>query len=369
MVYYSRNFDDGLDYYYMEFKEGEAFKHFSMRKIIDPSTLKSIRNPESNVFLALNNSHEAFLSVVDPIYYYLVIGHNIPAEKIVLFTGSFDILDQIKVISEKYNKPALKAEIDMVFENNANLFFNVTNDSDKWSPPNTLVDKQYEKKFLNFNRRWRIHRPTFVMLLVARNLLNKGYVSLGKSDQYSDWYQAWQSIIDMNYGFPQIVKLAQDCKEELLNIPDLYLDTNDLVTNRAEITFDTNCYYENSLFSLVSETHYYMCHAGYEPTRFLSEKAWKPILFKHPFIMISTPGILSCLKQLGYQTFDGVIDESYDKINNDGDRMLAIVDETRRLCEMNPAQQTEFINKSREVCEYNFKVLTSKTNFYHKVNY
>lgn len=370
-IYTMRNFSDGWNYYYMEFKDDISIKSTPVSNLIPPEIFSSIKSPDSRTLLILNNSHEAFLSVVEPIYKHVIIEQGIPAHKIVLMTGSFDITEEIERVRWIYKLPSIKAEIDMCFEEQAHSMYHamIHPEVDTWNPPNTLHDGPYKKKFLNFNRRWRLHRPTFVMLLKKYGLLDQGFVSLAHSDDDQDWKIAWDHIVDMHAQFPRILDIAHELKSELLAMPDLYLDTQDLVTNRAPLTLDHNYLYEQSLFSIVSETHYYVSHLGYESTRFLSEKVWKPILFKHPFIVISSPGILKCMKYIGYKTFDGIIDESYDKITNDGDRLLAIAEEANRICNMTPAQTEKFIKQCREVCEYNYNTILNKTQFYHKLNY
>lgn len=370
-LYQSRSFEDA-EYYYMEFKDGDSLGTFQLRKIIPQDLYARIKNKNTDTYLVLNNSHEAFLSVVDPLYRHIVLGHNIPAEKIILMTGSFDIVEQIELVRERYSKPAVKAELTMDFEDTANSLYRVMREEKIWTPPNTMHDGPYEKKFLNFNRRWRLHRPTFVMMLKQAGLLDQGFVSLAKSDCGSCWDERmWSTIVNMHQNFPHIVSTAYDLKDELMQMPDLYLDESDLVTNRAVIRMTPahNRLYEQSYFSLVSETNYYTSHQGYENSRFLSEKAWKPILFKHPFIMISTPGILNSLRQIGYKTFEGVIDETYDTIQDDGKRMEAIIRETQRLCAFNDQERRDFIRGCQETLDHNFIVLTNKRKFQHKLNY
>lgn len=367
-IYTQRQWDDA-DYYYMEFKDGEAFRATQLRHILK-DFVKRLRNPNDNCVLVLNNSHEAFLSVVEPIYRYVILGHNIPANKIILMTGSFDMVQEVTRVSDFYGKDPVKVELTMDFETNARHAYDVLTEEGNWNPPNTQHDGEREKRFLNFNRRWRLHRPTLVMLMKQYGILDKGFVSLAKSDCGNDWKKMAEAILAMHQDFPDISYVAYHMRSELEQMPDMYLDEGDLVTNRADIALspEHNRLYEQSYFSVVSETHFYMSHKGYEPTRFLSEKAWKPILFKHPFIMVSTPHILDCLRQIGYQTFDGIINESYDKIENDGDRLMAVTEEIHRLSVMPHDDIVDVMNRCREVCDYNFKVLTTKTQFIHKLN-
>lgn len=64
-------------------------------------------------------------------------------------------------------------------------------------------------------------------------------------------------------------------------------------------------WYSSTNFSLVSETMV-------NPQLFISEKSFKPLAFKHPFIINGTPGTLAHLRSRGFETFGHVIDESYD---------------------------------------------------------
>lgn len=367
-----KHFNDGRDYYYLEFKEANAFSKAGLEGYLS-DFINEIRDPDHKLHLVVSNSHEAFLNCVDPIYKYIVKGLNIPPHKIVLISGAFDIEKEIDRVSGTYNLPSIKALLTLDFEDNVLTTFSVLREEGTFTHPTTLVDKPYPKKFLNLNRRWRLHRPTFVALLKYQHLLDRGYVSLAPSDDggSGDWEGAWATIVTMHQDFPWIVSAVWDMKEELLKMPPMYLDTQDLVTNRAMIEpgDSINYFYENTYFSLISETNYYTVHPGYERSQFLSEKAFKGIAYKHPFILLSTPGTLNCLTKIGYQTFDGIIDETYDTIENDGDRFKAILLETERLCNMNNNDLSDWLNKAKEICDYNYNVLINKKVFQHKLNY
>ena len=63
----------------------------------------------------------------------------------------------------------------------------------------------------------------------------------------------------------------------------------------------------------------------------LSEKTLRPIACGQPFILAATPGSLQYLQEYGFETFDGLIDESYDKIIDSKARLQAIVIEMQRI--------------------------------------
>jgi hypothetical protein len=84
---------------------------------------------------------------------------------------------------------------------------------------------------------------------------------------------------------------------------------------------------------------------------------------RHPFIIASVPNTLEIYKIMGYKTFSSIIDESYDQELDDGKRMLMIVDEIERLCNLNESELIEFLSAAKEICDYNFNLLISKKHF------
>jgi hypothetical protein len=63
----------------------------------------------------------------------------------------------------------------------------------------------------------------------------------------------------------------------------------------------------------------------------LTEKALRPIACGRPFMLAATPGSLSYLHKYGFETFHGLIDESYDSIQDPRQRLCAIVQEIKRI--------------------------------------
>ena len=80
-------------------------------------------------------------------------------------------------------------------------------------------------------------------------------------------------------------------------------------------------HYTDSYFHIVLETHFDADGSG---GAFLTEKTFKPIKFAQPFVLVGAPGSLKALKNLGYRTFDSVIDSSYDLIQDNTLRWTAI---------------------------------------------
>jgi len=102
--------------------------------------------------------------------------------------------------------------------------------------------------------------------------------------------------------------------------------------------------YVNTYFSLVTETvqnHRYS---------FRTEKIWKPIAIGHPWIAVANQGYYRDMHNLGFQTFSHVIDESFDQVVNNQDRMVQVSRIVKDLCKQDLAS---FLKECYNVCKYN----------------
>jgi hypothetical protein len=102
--------------------------------------------------------------------------------------------------------------------------------------------------------------------------------------------------------------------------------------------------YVDTYFSLVTETVF-----DY-PYRFRTEKIWKPIAMAHPWIAVANAGYYRDMRNLGFRTFDHLIDESFDQIENSQCRIERIAAVVKDLCQQN---LDEFLAAAQDVCKYN----------------
>jgi hypothetical protein len=228
-------------------------------------------------------------------------------------------------------------------------------------PLSTLEHKTYTKKFISFNRRWRLHRPALVGLLELNGLIDKGYVSLAKSDDGKDWDIFFDEMTWTLRHNPDFVNVFLQNKDRVKNIPEMKLDQSDMTVNHAHVFTDsTDVYYENTYFSVITETNFFK-ETG--EGLFVSEKIFRPILKKHPFILLSRPHTLNMMQNIGYKTFGSIINEDYDKEEDDCKRLLMIVDEVKRLCNLSKDDLYNFLTEARKITEYNYNVLLTKQEF------
>jgi len=81
-----------------------------------------------------------------------------------------------------------------------------------------------------------------------------------------------------------------------------------------------------------------------------SEKEAKPMVAKRPFIMFGACGQLKAFRSLGFETFDHMIDESYDLIENKNERWNKALDSMLALTKVN---HIKVYNELAEVLSHN----------------
>jgi hypothetical protein len=122
--------------------------------------------------------------------------------------------------------------------------------------------------------------------------------------------------------------LIEELTPVLDNLIWSYVDHGKQLPQEQDIEiFDTHGYfnpawYDQTYFSIVAES-------GVHPTTLhpvlITEKTYKPIAYRHPFVVYGDPGTLSRLRELGFETFNNLFDESYDTITNSRQREHAII--------------------------------------------
>ena len=343
-----------LDYVYIQFSGPNSFECYPLDTILDQHTIHELQI--NNIYLVLDNSLEYFYESVDAIYKHIVNKYNIPASQVVFLSGVPTMLRYTLSYCKKNNAEQIKIMWYSLFETTGKDTIR-----QRKTLPTLEKKRKYTKKFLNLNRRWRLHRPLLVTMLYDRGLLDEGYVSLAPSDDRREWKQIWNWLSKKHYGHKEITKILKR-SEGVQHLPPMYLDEKDLVTNRAEHQPSIESYYQETFFSVVSETTFY------ENVPFLSEKIFKTIAMGHPFILVGSPNTLQYLKKLGYRTFAPYINEHYDSIEDHGDRAIAIVDEIERICKLNKTEWREWMSKVRPIAEHNYKVLYRRQQLIKPMN-
>lgn len=90
---------------------------------------------------------------------------------------------------------------------------------------------------------------------------------------------------------------------------------------------------------------------------FISEKISKPLILAQPFVVFGGTGFLKHLRNLGFQTFSPWIDESYDDIENNLQRVDAIVNAVKQFADLTTDQQLEILDKIKPATEHNRRLV------------
>jgi hypothetical protein len=216
-----------------------------------------------------------------------------------------------------------------------------------------------EKKFLCFNKVPRQHRITLLSKLLELNLVKDSYYSF---DSTQDGF----NINDLSDDFMPLKNFNN-------NLP-LKLNMTIERSNPVDIRLDDLEYFNNSYFSIVTETMFYDLNKRVPGNSyvhvpnisagcFFSEKIFKCLALNHPFIVVSTPFYLYNLQKRGYKTFSPYIDESYDTIEDDDLRMECIVREINRLCNLSEQELINFTYNIQPIVQHNSSLYKNVTDF------
>jgi hypothetical protein len=207
---------------------------------------------------------------------------------------------------------------------------------------NKSVIKDYTYDYITFNRlvsNDRSYRCYFVSLLSAELLLEHGQISFGLATEQASWQD---EIADTNTKLS-----AQAIKHIQLHLPStpLIIDSEHILGSAsADIPRCVN----DSFWHIVTETVFY-----YNKLH-LTEKIFKPIVMKQPFMLLAAPGNLAYLKNYGFKTFEGIIDESYDSIQDPDQRTEAVVEQLAWYCSLSAEEKSAVIEAIAPIVEYNF---------------
>jgi hypothetical protein len=114
-------------------------------------------------------------------------------------------------------------------------------------------------------------------------------------------------------------------------------------------------HYDSTACSIILETHF---DADGSRGAFLTEKTFKCLKHAHPFVLFAPAGTLAALRDMGYRTFDSVIDPTYDTVQDNTLRYLSVVHTIQQLSLIDP---TELYNSCAADLEHNQRLfLASK---------
>lgn len=221
-----------------------------------------------------------------------------------------------------------------------------------------LIDpstRKIVKKFITFNRltgNARCYRSFFVSELQKNNILNFGHVSYSKHcpifGHYSQnmFYPVNQYGVSEHY-VKKSIQILDSIKENLV------IDyTNEIPNTSFEISAIPQMM--ESFLHVVTETCFW------DEKEHLTEKIFKPIVARQPFVLLGCQGNLNYLRSYGFKTFDKWWDESYDVINDPIARIQAVIKILNDICNLDNSKLEKILVEMKETLEYNYNLFYSR---------
>lgn len=210
-------------------------------------------------------------------------------------------------------------------------------------------DRILKKKYISFNRLTggaRVYRSLFVNELIVRNVLDQGYVSYSEVCPDGGNY-----VHHLNNGVDKGWYTQSIADEAINNISNtklpLRIDYTGTIPNTSFVLSAVEQTQESFIY-VVTETCYW------ERKHHLTEKIFKPIVSKMPFILVGPAHNLKYLKEYGFKTFDRWLDESYDDIEDPIERMHAIGQVLLDLSNRSLDDLTDILKEMEPVLEHNY---------------
>lgn len=232
------------------------------------------------------------------------------------------------------------------------------------------IVREYDKDFITYNRlikQDRSYRIYLVSLLKEYDLLDKGFVSFGVTDAISDWRD---EVSDPKTRLSEQQK--DSIERNLTDITRLTID-NASVLGSASADIPRE---QDAFWHVVTETVFY--HSKMH----LTEKIFKPIVNKQPFMLLAAPDNLAYLKSYGFKTFDSVIDEDYDFCQDNQERINKVVSQLHWYANLSPSDKTDVQEHLKPIIEHNFnhfygefrhiiakELITNTKSLFNDINY
>ena len=207
--------------------------------------------------------------------------------------------------------------------------------------------------FLKVNRTGRAERNLFMLFINKHNLYHKFKISFPEYGEQHSYTH-----------FPDIT--SEENIESLLSKIPFDIDQTDKDNHGppgygqgkfdADLPFQIK-HYDSTFVSIV------MCAFPHENACHLHSSTFNPIYCGHPVIQYGPVGHIAEMKKRGFKTFDKWWDESYDKVEDDWERLKVIFDVVETLSKKSPNEMLKMYIDMKDILQYNSDLI-----YYYHVN-
>lgn len=213
---------------------------------------------------------------------------------------------------------------------------------DPLAQDNAVIDG---KRFLlSLNATPRFPRLLMCSYLEHVGLLDDALVSLPELDYVKrtySYHDEWLAQIDRGS-----LSFLRPAAERLISQLPLVVDETPMRGNQLIGVIPLEAY-RSSVMSVVTET---ATHPG---NHRITEKTAKVLGLGHPFVVYSHPQSVRIVREFGFSPYDDLIDQGYDDIEDESERLLAIGRELERLRNRLTSDPSEFWTAAREHARFN----------------
>jgi hypothetical protein len=250
------------------------------------------------------------------------------------------------LINAKYDTSWYHAyDVLKIYKNNEFLLQKINQESKKEFYFDALLGCLQSWDSFNDQSYIKQNRQFIINFINKENLLNSFILTYLKEYQDSlNLKKQDEFIFEPEIQFIDDISLSAD--------EVLYFNQKTVLCYIVPISIYNKCSY-----SLIAETNYENEYS------FFTEKTVKPILGKRLFIAFCGQYFLRNLKNLGFKTFDNVIDESYDNIEDSQERWELAAQQILYLITQD---QEKIAKEIKDIVEHNYNLLISKDWMPHK---
>jgi hypothetical protein len=215
-----------------------------------------------------------------------------------------------------------------------------------------ILAEKRPKKWLCLNNIPRAHRCFLLYNLIEKDLLREGNFSFNHKLSSNIFTPDFVDELKVFFPFQNGESISEIISQLDRKLP-IYLDLPDRsllnAKGRGDVFQIEKGLYKDSYFSIIAESDF---PEGRDPLRF-TEKTLKPLLGLHPFLVFGSPGTLK-LQNLGFRTFDGFFNESYDDIDDPNQRFNLLFKQIEFLSSLQTEKLHELYSESFDILVHNY---------------
>lgn len=316
----------GVNHHPNDWAKDSILNHLPKQNLLDLQ--------EGRAMLCIDQSLEGYQTPELWDWFHLELAtHNVNPQAVIYITGNAQAPEQYSLYVRTQNVVPMKVIAFEHFEPDLMWYA-------RSRPTPEVSSKNKVKLYDCLNKRPRAHRSWFFLKLLEAGLIDDGIISMNDYGHH---------IHSLNGTWP-----SQNLLEEGRKYLPMLIDgtPNNVEPDPVYIGRVLPDLYTKTWVSVVTEPQF----ADYELSTFCSEKIFKPIACLQPFIVVGGKGSLKRLRNLGYKTFDGFIDESYDTLPTE-QRLDAIISSLKKLRDIK--DKDSWLESIKPILEHNFKNLTT----------